>query len=291
MQENSNPDSTVFETATGQLREIFAFRSLPACGMLALMRSAVKVNGLWQPDGESGVTCGTVRGHAKPLGIYPEGYCAPLTDKLLSDLGYDLGLPVATCAFQGITHEMPGREAILVSVTPDQSLCEVYDLSTGEDGSISDACLKFFQPRPHLVSAFLAINIFDLWIGNPDRNLGNMLTNATSLFAIDQDDNILLSSRSSFTPEKLYPFKAFIELATPQQAPVIALTLQAIESFPPERIAATADRLTPLDPVYWKAAEYSTILTERRPLLRPMLMDVLSPATRRAVTVQAAIHG
>lgn len=64
---------------------------------------------------------------------------------------------------------------------------------------------------------------------------------------------------SSFTPEKLYPFKAFTELATPQQTPVIALTLQAIESFPPERIAATADRLTPLDPAHWKAAEYSTL--------------------------------
>lgn len=287
MQENSNPVGTAFEAVTGQLRELFAFRSLPACGTLALMRSAVEVNGLWQPDGESGVTCGSIRGHAKPLGIYPAGYCAPLTDKLLSDLGYDLGLPVATSAFQGITHRTPGEESVLVSVTPDKDLCEVYDLSTGEDGSVSDACLEFLRLRPHLVSAFLAINIFDLWIGNPDRNLGNMLTNETGLFAIDQDDNILLSPRRSFTPEKLYPFKAFTELATPQQAPVIALTLQAIESFPPERIATTADRLTPLDPAHWKAAEYSDLLTERRPLLRPMLMDVLSPATRKAVAALA----
>lgn len=291
MQENKAEAAVSFDTAVAQLKEMLVFsRERVGYGYIVdHMRKRVEVDDLWQPVDESHVGFSNVLGQAKKLGDYPAGYCGPLTEKFLSDLGHDLGLPVVTCAFQGATHPTPGQDALLVSVLPTRNCREVYDFValTANNGSMSAAYTDFLNTQPLLVDAFLATNIFDLWIGNPSRTVGNMRTDSDTLFAVIPDDNILLSDQKTFTPKNLCPFEAFTRFATPQQAPVIALTLQAIESFPPDRIAATADRLTPLDPVHWKAAEYSALLTDRRPLLRPMLMDVLSPATRKAVAALA----
>ncbi len=287
MQENKAEAAISFDMAAAKLKEMLVFsRGRVGYGhVVDLMHKRVEVDEFWHPVDESHVGFSNVLGYAKKLDDYPAGYCGPLTEKFLSDLGHDLGLPVVTCAFQGITHQTPGQDALLVSAIPTSNCREVYDFIalTANNGSMSAAYTDFLNTRPLLVDAFLASNIFDLWIGNPSRTVGNMLTDSETLFAIIPDDNILLSARKTFTPQNLCPFEAFTRFATPQQAPVIALTLQAIDSFPPERIAAAADRLTPLDPAHWKATEYSDLLTARRPLLRPMIMEVLLPATRKAV--------
>jgi hypothetical protein len=287
MQENKAKTTVSFDTAAAHLREMLVFsRERVGYGYIVdHMRKRVEVDELWHPVDDSHVGFGNVLGYARKF----DDCCGPLTEKFLSDLGHDLGLPVVTCAFQGVTHQTPEQAALLVSAIPTSNCREVYNFIalTANDGSTSAAYTDFLNTRPLLIDAFLATNIFDLWIGNPSRTVGNMLTDSETLFAVIPDDNILLSTQKTFTPQNLRPFAAFTNFATPQQAPVIALTLQAIEHFPPARIAAAAERLTPLDPLHWKAAEYSDLLTARRPLLRPMLMEVLSPATQKAVAALA----
>lgn len=293
-----------FAQATSRIRHAFAGMTQETEPMQHILRDKVLLHNHWKveraDDNGKGkwLSFHHYTAFAKGLVIdYSDSdrYRSLISEKFLCDLAYDLGLPHACCAFQRVSGKK-GDYPSLISLVPFQgaaSLDRIMDLPTNE------ALNAILKDRPALIDAFLALSLFDAWCGNTDRFKGNLLSDATAinlnqgkhqnditwinpptvLVGIDLEINMIVLKMNPDISH-LRQADAFCTYATPEHKDIISATVNAIEQFPEERIAVTANRLKCLAPKLWNAQRAIRIMTSRQFTLRPMLDAALGTARR-----------
>lgn len=289
--ESSATPSTAFAQAQQQLRAFCDF-SRGIQQLSERMRRDIQSSLPWtiekpgnDPVNHFWVRAGVMRGYAKLLqknncDILPH----PLeTEKLVTDIGYDIGLPVAPTAFATL-ETSHGPAQALVSAVQFGNPNTLYNTATRNRPDLQELptiLQSFFREQPHLTAAFMALSVFDIWTRNNDRQGLNI--------AVGKPDGLsgLYSALSGFDHQiraepTLHPYikqGVFLkDLDGNYALQGASAALTAIENYPAQRIRAASQRLAGISnyPALY-GNRYAEELIARQACLRTILPSYLSP--------------
>lgn len=275
---------SAFEAAAQCLRAHFAPMMTETAEMMQMMREAVRVDNVWTiqqnetPYSGDWLQSGPYQAFGKPVTTW-DGITfnkRALSEKLLCDLNYDIGLPSATCAFQRITRPNTATTAErLVSVVPFQTAVTADKVTKDTVAGLQ----TFLETHPQLVPAFMAQTVVDIWFGNKDRYPRNLVIDSTEapsrMFGIDLGLNRFTTNHAETELSILAQNDVFCALLHEDHAPHLQTTLTAIETMPKEHIHQTTARLTPLSGSGWDANAITNVLVWRQKNVRHALRDAL----------------
>jgi len=229
-------------------------------------------------DGEGVVH---VKDEAFRLGSRGQTPAAQLREKLFSDIAQDLRLPHTAYAFKA--NALTGQPDGTISLVPQpdartiENVFERHELESPPDHPYGIKPYLFLAHNPHLIPAYAALAVFDLWPGNYDRHEENLLTDsrpakgqAQMLCGIDLNKFKFFETAPCAIHTPLDQKPVMERLPGHIMAPAVAATLKAIETYPLSRLEQLAARLQPLS-TSWNAAAEVQHHDKRRKALRDAL--------------------
>jgi hypothetical protein len=175
------------------------------------------------------------------LRAYRKQSLSSLSEKLASDIAWDLGLPHVTYGLIKGRVLNPRHTSFCVEPTR-----EAKSLEQSFDKSLAD--LAFL--KPHLAPGLTALAIFDIWLRVGDRHPGNLVLHASANGDHETLTGIDLECANYALSAKVMPWHGMVTMAaqiadTPSQH-MAEQTLQAIANYPASRLNRLTKRLYPL---------------------------------------------
>jgi len=309
-----------FNHAAGRLQVRFALPPEAQALQQYLRQHVVVPTSDWRcvsadPEEKNWLAKGEHFAHAKNEYEWGENYkFDSLTEKLLTDIAVDMGLPVAASAFidhdeiYGPVYNDIDGERRLIGVTTlisgqldekakclftsiegaSQQLGPVGPHQKDEDED-TEMTFRYLQMNSQLIPAFLSSSVFNVAIQNDDDHEGNFVVASPeepqAIYAIDFECSRLNHPK----PHDYRHFKGicmaeiFGRLAKPEHAPVIRDSLWAIENYPQQQTKKLAERLLPVAIKSWNPQEIAANIYQQGRYARQNVRKMLDRKTLRAL--------
>lgn len=213
-----------------------------------------------------------------------------LREKFLSDVAQDLRLPHTAYALIALNPHRPDMPGGSLSLMPYAEGSTVNDLF--ENRVIAEPFQRcagrrhqiFLNQQQQLAPAFAALAVFDIWIGNSDRNEENVFVaqqgrQYPGLYGLDLD-KCDYHVEGRFITTTLDQRPALESLAPELTMPAAQAALEAIEAYPASRLYQLAARLEPFSNL-WNARTEAGQMQNRQLQVRealPRFLPSFAPA-------------